>query len=172
MEGLSGTLGLATWALLRRHGLYDGMATALRRQLWLGQSNGGSDECQDFGGAQRFDAGKTYKAVLISATLQKTLGVRQRGSVIEGKTNTVCCSSDGNDATGRPLGGAVADHEEVVVVAHELDRGGQECSHLGSALSNEFRSCRLELGDERLELLGRREGGSDCWSRGLHGEFP
>ena len=63
------------------------------------------------------------KTVLPAAAEQQLMRIGQLGSVIERQPNSVRGGSNGDDAIGWPLGRAIPNNEEVVVVVDQFIGG-------------------------------------------------
>ena len=78
--------------------------------------------------------------------------IRKSGAMDEAQTYAICTGSHGNNAIRRPIGRAVAEHEEVVVVVGQLVCGRETLAERLAHRTDQGLMPGLELGDEALEL--------------------
>jgi len=92
---------------------------------------------------------------LTAAAEQQFVRIGQRGPVIERETNSVGGSRNGHDTVGWPLGGAIPDDEEVVVVVDQFIGGRQALAQGFAYRTDQRRVPGVELLDKAVQLLLR-----------------
>src|SRR5262249_44824447 len=115
---------------------------------------GGLEERANLGTRQRGHGLEANEAVLLARPQKNFLRIGKRRASIEGNAHAPRRRRDRDDGARRPLGGAVADDEEVVVVPDQLVRPRPAPAQRGARGANQTARLGVELGQEAVELPG------------------
>jgi len=99
----------------------DQLALAARRQWRPSAIDSGGDERLHFRTVQGLGGWQADEAIRAARAKQQLVRIgKLRAAVGKGEADSVCSGGQGDDAVCGPLGGTVADYEEIVVVVDHL----------------------------------------------------
>ncbi len=105
----------------------------------------------------RQHAGRLHanEASLFARAKKQLLRIGKTSPLNKAQSDAIGTRGDRHDGICRPLSRRVADHEEIVVISHQLVGGRESLAHRLPDGANELLVCPLELLDESPELRFR-----------------
>ena len=162
--------GATAWPLFFRDGSNDQLAFAAHRQRRFSLRDGSSDKFVNLWTRQRCRGRDSDETVLTAAAEEQLMRIGKRGSVVERKPNSIGACGNGQDAIGRSLGGAVPNHEKVVVVINQFIGSGQTLAQQFAHGTDQCCVLRVKFADKARKLpLACRVGLGSNSFRGLPG---